>query len=226
MSESTGASAVRVGIADDHPIFRDGLRRLLEIEAGFVVVGEAADAQQAFELTIRHKPDILLLDLAMPRESGLDALRTMPELSRSTRVLVLTAAIDKADIAKALMLGARGVVLKESATAVLIEAIRTVLTGRYWVGRGPVEDIVVALQEMQQSLTQPAPTRDFGLTERELKIVALIVDAAGNKEIAERLGISEKTVKNHLTNIFDKTGVSGRLELALFAINHHLRLPR
>jgi two-component system, NarL family, nitrate/nitrite response regulator NarL len=216
---------VRIGIADDHPIFRDGLRRLLDIEPGLTVVGEAANAEQASTLAFTHTPDVLLLDLAMPRVSGLEALRTTPELSRVTRVIVLTAAIEKADMVKALMLGARGVVLKESATAVLIEAIRTVVSGGYWVGREAVSDIVAALQDLQAGIG-PRPTRDFGLTDRELEIVALIVHAAGNKEIAERLSISGKTVKNHLTNIFDKLGVSGRLELAMFAINNHLHPPK
>jgi DNA-binding NarL/FixJ family response regulator len=123
------------------------------------------------------------------------------------------------------MLGARGVVLKESATALLIEAIRTVMAGRYWVVREPVTDIVAAMQELQNGISQRQPSRDFGLTDREEEIVGLIVEAAGNKEIADRLRISEKTVKNHLTNIYDKLGVSGRLELAMFAIDNGLHVP-
>ena len=215
---------IRIAIADDHPIFRDGLRRLLEIEPGLTVIGEAADAEGAFELSLTQKPDVLLLDLAMPKISGLEALGTMPEFARSTRVIVLTAAIDKADIVKALMLGVRGIVLKESATALLIEAIRVVMTGRYWVVRDAVSDIVAAVQALQLGISQPS--RDFGLTHREREIVGLIVEAAGNKEIADLLRISEKTVKNHLTNIYDKLGVSGRLELAVFAIDNGLHAPR
>jgi len=216
---------VRIGIVDDHPIFRDGLRRLLEIEPDMSVVGEAADAAQASALAIDQKPDILLLDLAMQKVSGLEALRTMPELSRSIQIVVLTASIEKEEMVRALMLGARGVVLKESATAVLIEAIRTVVAGGYWIGREPVPDIVAALHDLQAGINK-RPTQDFGLTHRELEIIALIVDAAGNKEIADRLAISGKTVKNHLTHIFDKLGVSGRLELAMFAINHGLHPPK
>jgi two-component system nitrate/nitrite response regulator NarL len=219
-------SNVRIGIADDHPIFRDGLRRLLETEDHLTVIGEAADAEQAFELAMTQKPDILLLDVAMPRVSGLQALTTMPEFARSTRVIVLTAAIDKADIARALLFGARGIVLKESATALLIEAIRTVMTGRYWVVRNAVTDIVAAVQDLHTGTAERQPKRDFGLTDREREIVGLIVQAAGNKQIASHLGISEKTVKNHLTNIYDKLGMSTRLELAVFAIDNGLHVPK
>src|SRR4029079_16138463 len=126
--------SVRIVIADDHPIFRDGLRRLLEAEPDLIVVGEAINAEDAIHLVRKLRPDILLLDVAMPKESGLDALRTLSESTDSPRVILLTAAIAKAEMVKALQIGARGVVLKESATALLFEAIRTVMANEYWVG--------------------------------------------------------------------------------------------
>jgi two-component system, NarL family, nitrate/nitrite response regulator NarL len=137
-------------------------------------------------------------------------------------VILLTAAIDRADIVKALHLGARGVVLKESATSLLLKAIRVVMEGGYWVGRESVSDLFLALQDLGPATDAADTLPAFSLTPRELQIVGLILGAAGNKKIADTLNISEKTVKHHLTNIFEKLGVSNRLELALFAAHHNL----
>ena len=213
-------TATRILIADDHPIFRDGLRRLLEGESDLRVVGEAVDAAEAVRLARSLTPDVLLLDVAMPKVSGLEALQMVTQAPSAPRVILLTAAIDKADIVKALQLGARGVVLKESATSLLFKAIRIVMDGGYWVGRESVSDLLLALQRL--SPEPEARPQTFDLTQRELQIIALVVEAAGNKKIADTLAISEKTVKHHLTNVFEKLGVSSRLELALFAAQHHL----
>jgi two-component system nitrate/nitrite response regulator NarL len=129
-------SPIRIVIADDHPIFRDGLRRLLESEPDFKVIGEAPDGAEAVKLTRQLRPEILLLDLAMPRHPGLEALRELSSGSPSSvRIILLTAAAEKAQIIEALQLGARGVVLKDSATQLLLKAIHTVMAGEYWVGR-------------------------------------------------------------------------------------------
>src|SRR6201981_2227090 len=162
--------STRIVIADDHPIFRDGLRRLLETEPVYKVLGEGCDGAEVVKLARQLKPDILLLDLAMPRQPGLEALRDLSTgPAGSVRVILLTAAIEKNQIVEALQLGARGVVLKDSATQVLINAIREVMRGQYWVGREAISNLVQYLQ----TVTAAAPIREsskrFGLTARELE---------------------------------------------------------
>lgn len=220
--DSPRFQSVRILIADDHPIFRDGLRRLLESEKGFKVIAEACDGIEAVEFVRKLKPEILLLDLAMPRRAGLEALRELSTDSAPARVILLTAAAEREQIVEALQLGARGVVLKDCGTEVLMKSIRAVLGGEYWVGREPVSNLMQYLRGLMESSTKISRQKRFGLTPRELDIVSAVVAGYANKEIAEHFKISEDTVKHHLSNIFDKTGVSTRLELALFAVNQAL----
>jgi len=195
-------------------------------ESEFTVVGEATDGQQALKLTEEVHPDVLLLDLVMPRMTGLETLRELCNSPHPVRTIVLTASIEKEQIAQALQLGARGIVLKDAPTEILLKSIRAVTDGKFWVGENSVTDLV----EILRTYLPPAAgsgggknsKKTFGLTPRELEVVESIVSGFTNKEIATKYSISEQTVKHHLRNIFDKVGVSNRLELALFAINHRL----
>jgi len=202
---------VRIAIADDHQIFRDGLKRLLESEPGFKVVGEAADGVDAVHVAREAKPDILLLDVAMPRMGGIEAMNA-PDLG-TTRVILLTAVIEPGELLRAVQFGARGVVLKESATRDLIEGIHRVMDGKLLIGTEIADDLAQAVR--QAGLQRDRP---YGLTPREVEIVDAIAAGDSNREIAVKLNISLQTVKHHLTSVFDKTGTSTRLELALFAI--------
>jgi len=217
MSERT----VDVLIADDHPFVRLGVRTLLTAQPDFRVVGEATDGDEAVRLAQQLEPHVLVLDLAMPRLPGLDALREVTAGTASVKTILLTSTIDSRQVLEALQLGARGVVLKDAVTDDLVTAIRAVAGGQHWLGGRVVTNLVQVLKELMAEAAPVAP-KTFGLSPRELEVVALVVEGGTNKEIGAQLGISEETIKRHLTNIFDKAGVSSRLELAMFALNHGL----
>jgi two-component system, NarL family, nitrate/nitrite response regulator NarL len=215
------AEPIRVLIADDHPVVRVGLRNMLVVDPQIMVVGEARDGVEALQLAKDLQPDILLLDLAMPNVAGMDALREMTAGGLKTRTIVLTGLIDKRQVLEALQLGARGVVLKDAIVEHLTACIHAVMQGQYWLDGHPVHNLVQVLRDLAVQ-TAPPPRKTFGLTARELEVVNLITEGCTNKDIAKTFGISEETVKRHLTNIFNKLGVGNRLELALFALNHNL----
>ncbi len=216
----------KILIADDHPVVRIGLRNMLQADPQLKVVAEAKDGIEALHMVRTLHPDIMLLDLAMPKMPGMEALRELltENSSAPTRTIVLTGLIDKRQILEALQLGARGVLLKDAAIEHLSSCIRAVVQGQYWLEGRPVQNLVQVLRDLAAQ-TAPPPRKTFGLTARELEVVALITEGSTNKHIAQTFGISEETVKRHLTNIFNKLGVGNRLELALFALNHSLLPP-
>ena len=210
---------VRILVADDHAIFRDGLRKLLEVADDVQIVGEASNGVECVKMLQKLKPDILLLDLRMPEKDGLGVLEEVNFDSLPTRVIVLTAAEDDRDVVRAMRLGARGVVLKQSASDLLLKSIRKVHDGEIWLDNRMTAEVIDAFKKSSESGQRREKPL---LSDREKEIVQLVAQGFRNREIGEKLFISEQTVKNHLHNIFDKLGVSDRLELALYAIHHRL----
>ena len=210
---------VRILVADDHAIFRDGLRKLLEVADDVQIVGEASNGVECVKMLQKLKPDILLLDLRMPEKDGLGVLEEVNFDSLPTRVIVLTAAEDDRDVVRAMRLGARGVVLKQSASDLLLKSIRKVADGEIWLDNRMTAEVIDAFKKSSESGQRREKPL---LSDREKEIVQLVAQGFRNREIGEKLFISEQTVKNHLHNIFDKLGVSDRLELALYAIHHRL----
>jgi len=214
-------SPIRIVLADHQQIFRDGLKSLLDSEAGFAVVGWAGSALHALRMVHDLHPDVLLLDLALPG-GGLGVLQKLALMPEPVRTIALTASIDQDTLVAALQHGARGVILKESTTALLFKSIRTVIGDEYWVGREDVGHIVERLRRLTEQCEAEGHAKRFKLTRREMQIVTAVAAGESNKGIAQRLSLSEDTVKHHVSHVFDKLGVFSRLELAVFAINHKL----
>jgi DNA-binding NarL/FixJ family response regulator len=206
------AASIRVVLADDHPIVLEGLEQLFRVDDGFAVVGRCRDGRAALEAVREAHPDVLVLDLAMPQMDGLALLRRLGEELVETRVVVLTAFVSDEELLEAIRLGAKGVVLKEVAPETLLEAVREVHAGGEWFEKGLGSKALRRLLQRQESKEEAGQR----LTPRELEVARLVAEGLRNRVIAERLFISEGTVKIHLHNIYEKLGIKGRLELALY----------
>jgi two-component system, NarL family, nitrate/nitrite response regulator NarL len=221
----TSPSTIRILIADDHALFRSGLRMLLESQSDFQVVAEAANSTEAVALTRQLRPEILLLDLNMPPVSGLTALKEISTLPKIPKTILLTASFDKNQQREASQLGAHGFILKESAAGTLIKCIRCIYAGNQCIENdcsGVLLNkfhgkIAVGFEAFSAVKNYP-----FGLTSREQEIALLVASGYSNKDITSELNIGIETVKQHLKNIFDKVGVSSRIELTLMVLHHKL----
>jgi two-component system nitrate/nitrite response regulator NarL len=212
-------SPIRIVVADGHPLFTLGVRALLAREPGFEVVGDADDGEDALAALQKHRPDVLLLDLTLSGIHGLEVLRRMVAMDLPTRTVIVTAAIDRADLRTALMRGAQGVLLKHLASDLLVKCVRQVMNGEYWIGRDCVGDLIDAMRN-------PTTREESSvLSQRERDIVSAVIKGASNKDIAWQLGLGEQTVKNHLRRIFAKLRVANRVELAVHAMENQLTEP-
>ncbi|HTG15118.1 MAG TPA: response regulator transcription factor [Blastocatellia bacterium] len=218
------SKAIRVLLVDDHSVVRTGLRLIIQGSAGMTMVGEAADRDEALALTAREKPDIILLDLDLGEDSGLAIISELLAAASEARVIILTGLRDPEVHRKAVLLGAMGLVSKEKAAEVLIKAIERVHAGEAWLDpsiMAGVLNVVSGKSKKGNRETEKIAT----LTNREREVVALIGQGIKSREVAERLFISETTVRHHLTSIFDKLEVSDRVELLIYAMRHGLASP-
>jgi len=212
---------IRILIADRDDAFREEYRPLLEAQADFAITGCVGDGVEAVRLAYETRPDILMLDFGVPALSGLDVLRTLQRANLPVRTILLAGDLDKPTLVETLQLGARGFVARTTPGELVCKSIRKVNSGELWIGRDMMTEVVRALSAAAPAGETPAHS-DFGLTRREREILTLVVEGETNKGIARRLSVGEDTIKHHLTSIFNKTGVSSRLELALFALHYHL----
>lgn len=205
--------SIRLILADDHPIVLQGLQRLFEREPDFDIVRCCAGGAETIEAVRTSRPDVLVVDLRMADVSGFDVLRSLASEQIDCRSVILTAAMRDGEVAEAIQLGARGIVLKESSPETLVDCVRRVHRGEQWMDQ---KTVTRALDQIVRRDPAPGPPPST-LTRRELEVVRLVAEGLRNRVVAERLGISEGTVKVHLNNIYDKLGVDGRLELVLCA---------
>jgi DNA-binding NarL/FixJ family response regulator len=217
LSSAPAPDGISVLIADGQILFRQALARLLMTQPGIRVVGDAGDGEEVFRLVQRFRPMVVLIDRDLPAPDAFETLARLAELEPAPHVILVTPRPNDAAELEALQLGARGIIAKDATAELLFKSIRLVVAGQYWVGR----DSIAGLIRRVRARAVPRESR-FGLTGRELELIDAVVSGCANTDIAAQLKISPKTVKHHLTRIFTKVGVSNRLELALFAMQHRL----
>jgi DNA-binding NarL/FixJ family response regulator len=219
---------IRVLIADGQPIVREGLRSVLSQQPSVTIIGEAQDGVEAIEKTVQLDPDIVLMDIEMPRVDGLTVLRSIQTRAPRSKILLFASSQHKEEFVEAMKLGCSGVLLKESPVTLIEKSVQKVFAGEIWLDSNTTAAVIrqfAAPVEYSAPVSNGKPNRERAqLSQREREIIVLIAQGYKNKEIAEKMFITEQTVKNHLHNVFDKLGVSDRLELALYAIHNSLHL--
>jgi DNA-binding NarL/FixJ family response regulator len=219
--EPTAQDAIRILVADDHELFRSGLAMMLSSEDGIEVVGEASDGAEAVRLAVEHVPDVILMDVRMPKRSGIEATQQIREEVPSARILMLTVSDEEADLYDAVKSGATGYLLKDASIDEVLEAIKSVQAGQSTISPSMASKLMAefsAITKKQTQKQQPGPK----VTDREMEVLQLVAKGMSNREIAKALFISENTVKNHIRNILEKLQLHSRMQAVYYAVREGL----
>jgi len=208
-------------IVDDHSLIREGLRRLLELEEDIDVTGQASNGREAVEIALTLKPDVVLMDINMPLKNGLEAIKELRAINCPSKIVVITIHGHQEYLLEAIRLGAAGYVMKDAEVDEILEAIRTVHNGKTYI-QPSLTNIVLKENDGTAFATYKNRAKDDNLTRREIQVLLLIADGKNNREIADNLYISEKTVKNHVSNLFKKIDVSDRTQAAVYAYKNKI----
>ncbi|WP_094547163.1 response regulator [Petroclostridium xylanilyticum] len=212
---------IRILIADDHSMVRQGLKQIVELEEDMEVVAQASNGEEAVNLAMEVQPDVILMDINMPKVNGIQAIAQLKEKGCSSKIIMLTIHADREYLVKTVQLGAAGYVLKDADSDVLIKAIQSVYKGQSYIQPTMTTELI---KEFTKGVSEEHSNKNQNLlTQREIEVLELIAEGMLNKEIAAKLYISEKTVKNHVSNIFKKLNVSDRTQAAIYAFKHNIK---
>ena len=212
---------IKVMIADDHSLIREGLTQILELENDIKVIAQASNGRDAVEQAIVLEPDVILMDINMPIQNGLSAIKELKSKGCQANIIVLTIHEDREYLLEAINIGANGYVMKDAEADHLIDAIRSVYYGETYIQPSMASDLIYAINKSPYKTVKKRFAQN-DLTPREIEVLLLIADGLNNKEIADELYISEKTVKNHVSNIFKKLDVADRTQAAIYVFKNHL----
>ncbi|MDR6176712.1 DNA-binding NarL/FixJ family response regulator [Nocardioides zeae] len=217
---TSGTEPVRVIVVDDQELFRRGLTMLLGIEDGIEVVGEAGDGEAGLRLATTTAPDVVLLDVRMPKGSGIAACKAIKDAVPATKIIMLTVSDEEGDLYEAVKSGASGYLLKDSSIDEVAQAVRVVSDGQSLISPSMAVKLIDEFKHMSRAEKTPGPS--LKLTERELQVLRLVATGINNREVGHRLGITDNTVKNHMRNILEKLQLHSRMEAVMYAVREKL----
>lgn len=212
---------ISILIADDHALVREGLKQIIELEKELEVIGLASNGDEAIKMSIQNSPDVILMDINMPILNGIEALRRLKDIGIKSRIIMLTIHDDREYLYETIKIGASGYVLKDADSDSLIKAIKDVNNGKTYIQ--PSISALLVEEVNKRDIDEDKKDLVDSLTKREYEVLTLIAEGLNNKEIASRLFISEKTVKNHVSNIFKKINVTDRVQAAIFTFKNNIK---